>query len=484
MNRRRFLKYAGAAVVGTSALGLDYLLTRPINPAQTTTTSAISTLKPTIENLKWTPTRIKNDKIYDGNISFDARNLTSSSSEVKLDFTPVFPPEIPKGAIPPEDPRSYSPGPAGNAVNGISSFSQNITEIKGGKQYSATARAKDQAGNETESNLSIDYVREFENLGRLTGLSITPFYYAWHLPSLWGNVPYTPVLGKYDSRDSQVLDIQVDEITGHGMNTICVEWVGGGDWTVGNFEDNLLQNSRMLKSGDIKWYLCYDPVATGRLKLEKGYANVDDSQNRSTIINDFKQMAYLFAQPSYHVSNDKRPYVFWYLYRALQGNVKSLVEEIRAKYNPYIVGDLVYWQLPDELIHAQEIAQYVDSISSYSMYLSNPDILPQDVFLSEIERRYASWNAYASKVGKQFSPVVMPGFDDRLLRGSGRPILVRSKEFFEKQIELAEKYVSESGQVFVDSFNEGPEGTGVERTTQWADTYLQEIRKLALRNQS
>jgi hypothetical protein len=481
LNRRRFLKYAGAAsaVAGASALGLDYVLQKPANLSQTTTISTLDQTPPTIGDFQWVQDP---SDVHDGTIKFSVSD-DSAVAFARLNLMPVFPPEIPPAAIPAEDWVDFpSPIPNATLPSKSAQFSQHVADLEGGKTYTANIIATDTAGNEKNQSYHVPYVREFENTGKLTKLSVIPFYYTWHLPSLWTKVPYTPTLGNYDSHDLQVFDIQLDEITGYGMNTICVEWVGGNDWTVANFKDNLLQNSRLLNTGDVKWFLAYDAVATNRLIFENGYANVDNDKNRSTIISDFEEMTNLFSHPSYRMSEDKRPYIFWYLYRALIGNVKSLVEEIRTKYNLYIVGDLVYWQLPGELPRAQEIAQYVDAISSYSMYLSNPSILPQDVFLSEIDKRYASWRSYADKAGKEFSPLIMPGFDDRLLRGSNRPLLERSPEFFEKQIELAEKYVSESGQIFVCTYNEGPEATGVERTIEWTDTYLQEIRKLALRH--
>jgi hypothetical protein len=72
----------------------------------------------------------------------------------------------------------------------------------------------------------------------------------------------------------------------------------------------------------------------------------------------------------------------------------------------------------------------------------------------------------------------MPGYDDRLLRGSTNPVLERSTEFFRRQLDMAGEYLTDSPTVFVSTFNEGPEGTGIEKAAEWNGAYLEEVSKL------
>jgi len=441
---------------------------------------------PVILNFAWEPTKIINDKIYDIKVSFEVISPLNSLREVEVMLIPVdyryfitkygMREEDYHKVFPKEEVRSVKIEPK-NLEKEI--FSVDFGNLKGGREYVVKARVEDVAGNEKMVEVKTPYIRKYENLGKYARISVIPFYYTWHLPELWKNVPYRPILGTYDSHDPLVLDKHIDEITGYGMNTICIEWVGGNDWTVGNIKNNLLKNSTLINTNEIRWFLLYDPVATGRLIFdEEGFINVDNQYNRSIIINDFEELSYYFTHPTYYKDRDGRPYIFWYLYRALKGDVAGLVKEIKKKYNPYIVGDLVYWQLPEELIHAKNIAQYVDSISTYSMYLSNPNILSHDVFLKEVETRFKLWSDYAKQINKDFAPVVIPGYNDQLLRGNKNPVLERSVEFFRRQLDIAERYSTKS--IYVSTFNEGPEGTGIERTIEWDDTFLQEVRRFAL----
>jgi hypothetical protein len=420
---------------------------------------------PAIVDLYWKPTKIINDKIYDINVSFEVISPLNSLKEVEVMLIPVeyryfitsygMREEDYGKVFPKEEVRSVKIEPKKLEEE---MFSVDFKDLKVGREYLLKAVAKDVGDRVKDEEIKISYIRKYENLGKYARISVIPFYYTWHLPGLWKNVPYRPLLGTYDSHNPLVLDIHIDEITGYGMNTICIEWVGGNDWTVDNIKNNLLKNSNLINSNDIRWFLLYDPVATGRLIFdEKGFINVDNQHNRSIIINDFEELSYYFTHPTYYKSRDGRPYVFLYLYRALKGDVEGLVEEIKKKYNPYIVGDLVYWQLPEELIHAKNIAQYVDSISAYSMYLSNPNILSHNVFLKEVETRFKLWSDYAKQINKDFAPSVIPGYNDQLLRGNKNPVLERSVEFFRRQLEMAERY--STGSIYVCTFNVGPEAT-------------------------
>jgi hypothetical protein len=134
LDRRRFLKYAGAtaAIVGASALGLDYFRSRPLLPNATHTTSAGTPSPPTIKNAMWTPSRTLNDKVYDGIVSFEA-DSSATPIMAEIQFSPIAPPGIPSAAIPQESNRSYSlQSDLRNAE-----FSQPIVNLAGGKKYSA-----------------------------------------------------------------------------------------------------------------------------------------------------------------------------------------------------------------------------------------------------------------------------------------------------------------------------------------------------------
>jgi hypothetical protein len=227
LNRRRFLKYAGAtaAVAGGSAIGLEYLSTRSVSPVKTTPSSVSTTLMPTIENLKWTPTRIQNSKVYDGNISFDVKDLSSSPSEVKLDFAPLFPSQIQEAAIPPEDQRSYALRPAIVSDNKIASFSQDILGLRGGKQYMVIATIKESTGHELVASTDTPYVRQFENAVP-SAIAVGVQYGMFFGGPLWtpNNQGWIllnhPLLGEYDSRDPFVITKHLDWLGGHSARFI------------------------------------------------------------------------------------------------------------------------------------------------------------------------------------------------------------------------------------------------------------------------
>lgn len=483
IDRRRFLKYAGVtAVAGATAVGgATYYLTETKKPPELVTASTSTSERtspyypPTIVSLTYTPTRVVNDKVYDMRVNLSLNNPSNNLTHLEVQLIPVEYPHLPKEAFLHEESRTIH---ASFQNLKQENLAVDFTNLKGGREYLAKVLVTDASGNVIEGETRTTYVREFENLGKLRQVSIVPFYYAWHLPTSWRYVPYSPALGPYDSHDPFVFDRHIDEITGYGMNAICIEWVGGDDWTVSNLKNNLLRNSALINSDDIEWFLLYDPIATGRLSLEHGHVPLDDETNRATILNDFEEMSEYFHHPTYRRFRDGRPYVFWYMYRTLRGDVERLIEEIREKHNLYIIGDLVYWQLPDELAYERRLARFVDMVSSYSMYLSDPKVLAHDIFLKEVDSRFKVWSNHARLIKKDFAPVTMPGYDDRLLRGSTNPVLERSTEFFRRQLDMAGEYLTDSPTVFVSTFNEGPEGTGIEKAAEWNGAYLEEVSKL------
>ncbi len=106
---------------------------------------------PFIEALKWEPTRIVNGKVYDGVVSFIGIDEDSLVSEAYLEFSGIYPANIPREAIPEEPDRRFELKPVdGRFDRKVERFSQEVNNLVGGKGYKAKAVVRDKAGNETK----------------------------------------------------------------------------------------------------------------------------------------------------------------------------------------------------------------------------------------------------------------------------------------------------------------------------------------------
>jgi hypothetical protein len=175
VDRRRFLKYAGgtAAAVGASAIGLDYFLKpRPSLVRQTSTTMIPS--PPSIANFRWQPTRTVNGKVYDATVSL---SVQSETPLIRLDATlDSHAPTIPARAYPTEPQRTLQFTPS-QTIPG--SYSTQINDLKGGKEYQLSVAALDSAGLQTKSQYETPYVRELENQAGTDRYFTGVFYYSW-----------------------------------------------------------------------------------------------------------------------------------------------------------------------------------------------------------------------------------------------------------------------------------------------------------------
>lgn len=491
MNRRRFLKYAGATAtfVGASALGLDYLLTRGINPSQTTTTSVITVPAPTIENLKWTPTRVQNGKVYDGNISFDVENPNFPPSEVELTFTPVFPSEIPKAAIPAESTRSYS----FTGTHQTENFSQSVTDLKGGKQYSAEATAKDQAGKETAGRLDVPYVREFENIIQNLKIRATALYYPAYTAGArdWNGTIGTPLLGHYDSSDPFAINRHIDWASGFGIGTFLPNFTGPTFPSTSIVKDVYMKNPI---AEDMKFAFQYESHWRLRQTPAPGWfnINVDDSSNREVIKNDFDFLAQNFFDDSNYLRIDSKPVVYLYLARALIGDVPSFINELRRHmenigHEIYLVADEVFWYYnccklvdPTTSSVTKRIKSY-DAITAFNTYSPGDEELLNG-FESNVDSLFSRWSRVAKSLNVGFIPCALPGIDLSVapwnppeLRSKWKP-LQRSVERFREQLNICKKYVDPKLQTLLIFFNEWNENSGVEPSVEDGFKYLQTLR--------
>jgi len=497
LNRRRFLKYAcaSAAVVGASAFGLEYFLTNPTLTSPSSSATAGMHMGPAITNLQWTPTKVVSGKVYDGTVSFDVTAGTSPLVFASLQFDPLYPPQIPPAAISQENDRSYAFALGSGVASSSSSsaltanLSQAISDLVGGKQYRAQVTAKDQYGGQTQANLDIPYIREFENASGKSNYLVGAIYLSWWenpcQPNQFchwneveadfakGTTPLgTPLLGLYNSADPSVIAKHIDWATGFGIDYFLCEYRGP--------ELTPLRLSWLLAHpmmSQMKFALAYTTVIlvpdqdVGKLK----FLNLNDPSTYSQLQYDFDYMAaHYFTHPSYLRLNG-RPVVLMYETFPIRdvSPLTRLKKHMRDNgQDVYLIGDEISYGDP---INVQRLGVF-DGISDTNDYIppSEGPSLSQDEIIAE----YTRWQSGAHSAGIELVPFGLPGYDDSHLndRPKGYGYLPKSTRFFASTMKTATQFADKHRLLGIVTFDDWGENTFIEPSVEDGFKYLQTLR--------
>jgi hypothetical protein len=494
LDRRKFLKYVGstAAVVGASAVGWDYLQPRPFNPTPTQTSATTHTTArrqttPAIKNLTWTPTKVVNGKVYEATVSFDANDPGSPIVSAELRLEPVYPSEIPIQAFTQEPSQSF----AFTANSNTATFSQEISNLAGGKQYKASVNVRDQYGSESKASIDIPYVREFENITRTDNI-VGATYHPWWGQAKWkelgadfstGTTPLgTPLLGLYNSNDPFVISKHIDWATGHGINLLWCSY-NGSDYA-DNYRMPALMTNDLVK--DIKIAILYE-TSTALNPTSNDLSTVDLTSDSTyqTVESHFKKLVTrYFSHPSY-LQIDGRPVVYVYYSYGTSSKARTDLSQIltrlrqrveeTAGFDLYLVGDeLRFFETPS-------IARLkaFDAITSYGLPHAGTSY---DKSPSTARLEYEQWQSVAHSVGVEIIPAPCPGYDSRnLCRLGVRPecaYLPKSAEFLASQLQVALDFVDKNRLMMIVSWDEWAENSFVEPTVEEGFRYLQTVRDI------
>jgi predicted nucleic acid-binding Zn-ribbon protein len=300
---------------------------------------------PLILNLYWKPVKVINDKIYDVNVVFEVISPLSSLEVVEVTLRPVeykyfitmygMREEDYSKVFPEEDVRIVRIKPL--QIERIV-FSVDFKDLKGGREYFIEVRVRDVAGNERIVEVKTPYIRQFENIAKTNDITVAALYLLW-----WGKdnnwAGYKgntfPLLGKYSSKDTIVINKHVDWATGHGINVFIINWDGPYGYQDDALKSYFLE-ADLVKRGDIEFGILYE--THWRLKDSHPGWDLSDPENVNILRND---LLYLkknyFNRPSCFKINNK-PFLFIWESKGFFGDL-SIITNLRREYNVYMVSD-------------------------------------------------------------------------------------------------------------------------------------------------
>lgn len=307
-------------------------------------------------------------------------------------------------------------------------------------------------------------------------------YYPWYTPNAFDYLecergtlryeldpPQPPMLGKYDSRQQDVVTQHIAWSSAAGVNVWAMEWVRPDDFLDLTLRNSILPNPHI---GDIQFAIVYDYAIRFNGDFDLTPTKV------ATILSDFEYLARTyFAHPSYLRVDQNRPVVFIYVTRALNplASVQQLASDLRAAmadagWNVYLIGDEYWVPVPP---NAARIAIW-DGIFGYDVYAGYGGYSDNNGYLTLHRARYGEYQATAQQLGVDFVASLMPGFNDRAVRRlcANNPALARRTSAaaeegslfrsFLRDIALPQALNSRLKMLHITSFNEWHEDTQIE----------------------
>lgn len=510
MDRRRFLKYAGAtaAVIGASSLGYGYLKPQPTHSNQATTSSVVSVTR--IAALTYEPSKIANDKMYDVRVNVKISNPAQRLSYVQVELQPVVYEQLPSEGFATEEAEITTIQPTGLETEILSTSFRNL---KGGREYDVKASAYAPNGIIDTGTLRTEYVREFENIAPLDDLVVIatycprynlddPWFELWKNRDVWLSLGYKarPLLGGYSSRDPTVIAKHIDWATGHRVDAFAVSWGFGdenGGWGDITFKDFILAHPL---SSQIRWCVLYEDI-NARLPTEEDengvkIVNFDNPDVRRDLLRDFDYLAGTYFKHPCYLRIEDRLVVYFdgsRFWRGSSGSVSSAIDELRqamkAKgFELYLISSQLGDWIPYTSRKAfdgqiqREVITSLDAVSTDSIWILNSwNSDARRDFISYVDALYNQWYGQMNDMKRDMIPNMTPGWEAYPWKGTYSDVtkdmfLSRDPKRFQQLIQVCKRY-SLQRTYLVGSFNNvWFESTQVEPDTQDGFAYLDVLK--------
>jgi len=486
--------------------------------SSTTTTTATAhpadTNPPKITSLSWTPTRVVLDKVYDIQVSFTAVDNESPIARAELRFKPVEyyymmyvygvkSEDYPK-IFPPEGERSYNLTPVDGEFDGLEeTFTVQITNITGGREYEILILVEDRAGNTKTVEVKTPYIRQYENLGKLLyekGFIVMSVY----LPFNMRNIPHkddVSLLGKYDTLDEIVIAKHVDWATGNGINTFILDsqnhWWTTAGMTTGMIDRVFLICRTLLSLNQINVAWLMGPsrndfrYGTYGGEIPEWAIDLRNPWNNWTFIKFVNALMTpdIVNNPNYLRINGKPVLYIWdegafFNQEETYIAVKRLIAE-RTGSEAYIIADWIPripTQPSDEYVQfllkkfrgagLRVVDAFTGWIGLHRVGLDTREYVDNYEYYYDIQLN--TWRNFTKTWGKDFIVTLTPGFDNSYSWGGPQIPLPRDINKFAERLKIAIRYLDNTRPVLkIDTWNDFGEWTYIEPTRKDGFTYLE-----------
>lgn len=294
------------------------------------------------------------------------------------------------------------------------------------------------------------------------------------------NRQYPSALGLYRSDDPEVIRQHLLWAQEYGIDGFLVEWTGR-ESTNGRFmDDNLGLMREIIKDfPEIQFAIFYDQ------QIRFGDLDFGEPEKRQDFLKDFERFAEdNFSHPNYW-SIGNQPVVVIYLTRAARSGYGPLLDDARERMvrasglSPYIIGDDVWWN------RRMNTIDYLDGVTAFNLHKFDEVMeVGGDVrdFIDLCVPLYDEMQRDAIRLGTSLIPSLNHAYNDEIVR-SNLPLiptwkagkmpdyrqdmiyaLEQSADLYLKRNPIVRQH--DLAPVFINSFNEWPERTAVEPSSE------------------
>jgi len=270
---------------------------------------------------------------------------------------------------------------------------------------------------------------------------------------------YYPLMGPYDSSDSDALECHVLLMKIAGINGVIIDWYGIKEhWDYGVNHRNTLAMIKAVKKADLKYAICYEDQTVGHLIKAKKIEDDDGLEHAKNVIRYLAK--HCFSDANY-VKVNGRPVLLVF---GPQYFADGQMREICKSVNP---TPLLY-ALPHLVSKAN-----ADGAFGWPPVSGGKEVDPKQ-WNDYLDRLYRpNQNSYPAIA------TVFPQFHDYYQEGEGRPsfgsISSQNGQTLDTTIQRA--WESESEIIQIATWNDYGEGTMIEPTREFGYQFLKSIQK-------
>ncbi len=320
--------------------------------------------------------------------------------------------------------------------------------------------------------------------------NIMAHYYVW-FPENWkagyagrkNNENYPrPFPNEYNSDDPKIITQHITRMQEAGISHVLIDW-----WPrKPGLKNRAVIAAEFLNShSDIQFAAHLETLEISKDESKKIISMGE--QETATLATFIEHMIKRLGSYPNYFRIDGKVVVFLYASRHLIGDVPSAIKYVRNYIKErlgvelYIIGDEVFYNVPDSktgnllppYIPSWERIRAFDAITLYNPYDPHLDYSQGDEgvleLVQETEKLVYHYRSIAETAGIPFIPVVIPGYDDRVVRpdNNSTPVLTKDTRgtlLLELLHESNKRALGRSfpDSLIVTSWNEWNEGTQIE----------------------
>ena len=280
---------------------------------------------------------------------------------------------------------------------------------------------------------------------------VLAFYYAWYDENTWtpAQVPDMPI-SPYRSADRATIERHVNEARGAGIDAFVQSWYGPGEnQTESNFAALLqvAQEHGMRATVDFETTSPFMP-------------------NLQSVINGLSYLIQAHAKHPAFLRYGGRPVIFFW--RQQHYSLETWAN-IRAQVDP---GRNTIW------IADGDDPKWLSVFDGLYMYMITWRVNTNPMYTATKMRKRVDQYNVAHGTQRLWVATAMPGYDDTHVAGRAHPyVYPRSPAYYQSTWEAA--MASAPEMIVITSYNEWPEGTMIEPSVTYGNTYLDITRRVA-----